>query len=297
MRSVLLIGNKGFIGQSLYRNLIQNYIHVDVVNPTFLSSNNSPFNFLLSSETLEFASQKYYDYIVDCVGLKPFFYSKTILATPDLATLTSNYTSFLKFLVKCDQGKFVFLSSGGSVYGTSPRNLPASENDICNPITPYGMANYAIENLLSNYESLILRGSNVYGRASIGRISQGFIEHAINSLVSRTKFVIKGSGTTVRDYIYIKDFISIITKLFQIDVENKVLNIGSGIGYSQTQIIELINSNLDSTTISSEYDLDFNEPIKFNVLNTDLLRKVIEFPPVSNLDMIIPVLLKERKLL
>jgi len=76
--------------------------------------------------------------------------------------------SLLELCVKHAVKKFIFSSTGGAIYG-SPESLPATEQCVPKPESPYGTSKLCVEQYIMLYHRIhklnytILRYSNVYG--------------------------------------------------------------------------------------------------------------------------------------
>lgn len=144
--------------------------------------------------------------------------------------------------------KLYYFSSGGVVYGNSD-NVIFNENDKTCPINYYGMSKKIMEESIlfesrnSNLKYIILRPSNPYGIGQNFNGKQGLIAVAIGSLLNKRELEIWGDGTIVRDYIYIDELINSVIAIILSSEVNQIYNIGSGIGYSINDIIEIINKN------------------------------------------------------
>ena len=97
------------------------------------------------------------------------------------------------------------------------------------------------EHRRSGMEYLIVRPSNPYGPEQNIHGRQGLIAVALGKLIDEGSLTIWGDGGAIRDYIYIDDLADAVYQLINKDVSNDVYNIGSGIGYTVTEIINMIN--------------------------------------------------------
>jgi len=94
-----------------------------------------------------------------------------------------------------------------------------------NPETTYAAGKYACDNLIRTYTNLynlntsIIRPSNIYGSRQYNRnnqsLSPGLIVAAINSFKYDKNFQINGNGLQSRDYIYVKDLVSLVVRSFE----------------------------------------------------------------------------------
>jgi UDP-glucose 4-epimerase len=143
-----------------------------------------------------------------------------------------------------DVKRIVYLSSGGTVYGT-PKSLPITENHPTNPTCSYGIVKLAIEKYLLMYSELyqldatILRPSNPYGPGQTHKGVQGFIGTCIDKINDGQPIIVWGNGSVVRDYVYIDDVVTACLAAMK-GQEIGPVNISSGAGYSLNQIINMI---------------------------------------------------------
>src|SRR5208283_2258483 len=106
--------------------------------------------------------------------------------------------------------KFIFISSGGTVYGGSVK-LPAIEHNPLQPENPYGISKVAGEHYVRFYTAqfglkhTILRYSNVYGPRQIPHGEAGVVAIFIKKIMKNEKPMIFGGGKCVRDYVYVGD--------------------------------------------------------------------------------------------
>ena len=108
----------------------------------------------------------------------------------------------------------------------------------------------------------------------------------INQLLESQKDIIEVENLKPkRDYLYIKDFIDILTKMiFSYDISGyKVFNIGSGISYSVKEIILII---MDTFGINKKY-IDKNIVRKNEIMdcyaNISKVKKEFSWEPKYNL--------------
>lgn len=147
--------------------------------------------------------------------------------------------------------KFVFFSSGGTVYGNSKKGEKFKETDKLLPISYYGLtkqiieSNILFENRRGKLNYLIIRPSNPFGRGQALHGSQGFIAVAIGKILGNKPIEVWGDGSSVRDYLYIDDLADAFYKLIEANINNEVVNIGSGYGYSVNDIIGRLRSCID----------------------------------------------------
>ena len=227
--------------------------------------------------------QKNFDIIVDCIGVKNFYG----LANPNIKLLEqarTYYSEFIEYFSKCNSIIY-FISSGGSIYGDFNKHAVSETNSLLGS-TPYANANIEIEKIIQTSEnSIILRASNIFGEIKRNKFKQGLVTELFYAAINGSTISID-SLETVRDYIYIEDFINILIKLFLIDKKSGLYNIGTGIGTKTRDLIDLV------ADMVSKEGLILNPPQvpsstvnKVNVLdNTKILNEIgsYEFLPLPN---------------
>lgn len=107
---------------------------------------------------------------------------------------------------------FVFASSA-AVYADATR-IPIAESSRCAPVTPYGIAKYAVEQYLDVYgrqygmRTVSLRFANVYGPRQDAKGEAGVVAIFARRLLRGLPLVVNGSGQQTRDFIYVGDVVS-----------------------------------------------------------------------------------------
>lgn len=140
--------------------------------------------------------------------------------------------------------RLLFLSSGGTVYGNALQ-VPTPENSPLRPISSYGIAKSTCESFLSMYSEVhgisthSLRVSNPYGPGQPG-LTQGVVARMLHCARTGESLTLFGYGKAVRDFIYIDDLATVITSLVETADLPLTLNVGSGIGTSTSEVVELV---------------------------------------------------------
>ena len=159
-------------------------------------------------------------------------------------------TKLLDACVRCKIKKVIFISSGGTVYGSNP-NCPLNEDDQTYPISSYGLQKITIEKLLYLYKHTyglnykVIRLANPYGPYQSTNGTLGVITTFIYKSLKNDPIHIYGDGSIVRDFIYIDDAINGILNITNDESQFDTFNLGSGIGKSIKEILELIEDKLN----------------------------------------------------
>ncbi len=158
-------------------------------------------------------------------------------------TFKNNLDSTLKALEIAKQygSNILYLSS--YVYGP-PEYVPVDENHKVNVTNPYLGSKYLGELIsqqiseLYNIRLTILRAFHIYGIAhKPGRLISDLIEAFLNG----EPFLLN-DPKPCRDYLYIKDFVSLVLKIVQCDeIVEGTFNVGYGQSHSNMEVVNIFN--------------------------------------------------------
>ena len=157
--------------------------------------------------------------------------------------------------------KKIVFSSTAAVYAPSEK-LAITESDLTEPLSPYGQTKLLSEKLISavakaeNLSAISLRYFNV-----VGARRDEFADNSKDNLVPKVFAALKAGknpeiygsdyptkdGSCSRDYIHISDLakahLVALEKVFSTKVD-EVYNVGSGTGYSVTEMINQIAESI-----------------------------------------------------
>lgn len=291
MKNILLIGGCGFIGSNLTKRLLQQdwsvFIYerfsADISNLDTVSHQVKIIYGTLSkvNEIIHIIEENNITVVVHLVSTlipnSPFESYQNELVNILLPTID------LIHILSERKIKFVFLSSGGTVYGESDRQIPFRENDNLKPICYYGESKLFIEqaikleNRYTGLDYLIVRPSNPYGTGQkLGGV-QGFISSIIGKALNGEKVIVWGDGNVVRDYVYIDDLTFALCRLIESNKSGE-FNIGSGKGHSLNEVIQVVNSYL-AIPLDVEYTTGRKIDVPFLVLDISKLKNEISYQP------------------
>lgn len=106
--------------------------------------------------------------------------------------------------------RVLFCSTGGALYGRDAP-IPALEDVLPLPESPYGIAKYCAEQYVGLYNRLhetrhsVLRLANVYGPRQDPSGEAGVVTIFCSRILAGQQPVIYGDGTQTRDYVYVGD--------------------------------------------------------------------------------------------
>jgi len=333
MESILVTGGAGFIGSHTCFLLLKKGYDVFILDSFINSSKKSIRKILL---TLEFENIYCHEKIhlikgdiknkddIEKVFALSLKLKKKIIAVMHFAGLKSvlestfeplNYwennlygTINLLIIMKKFKCKNIVFSSSAAIYKTQSKKL-LTENDVCDPINPYGKTKLTIENVLKDvfksepleWRIASLRYFNPIGAHEFGLLGEDPIGKVNNIFPQITKVAmgklnnmqIFGSdwptpdGTGVRDYIHVMDLaeghLSALDYLINQSPQILILNLGTGLG---TSVLELINTFQKVNNIRVPYSFkgrrDGDNAIV--VADNSLAKSVLNWSPKRNLE-------------
>jgi UDP-glucose 4-epimerase len=263
---ILVTGGAGYIGSFMTKRLLDDGYevtiadslergHKEAINPkaTFLQGN------LLDKAFVQEVFKDKFDAVIHFAG---FIAMGESMENPHLYFENNVFPalSILEEMVKTGNNNFIFSSSAG-VYG-NPEVVPIPETSRTLPTNPYGESKLMVEKLMKWYgvtkhiSTVALRYFNAAGAALDGSMGENhlpeghIIPNIIKALLSGQPFNLFGTdyktkdGTCVRDYIHVLDLADahmLAIKKLQAGTGNYTYNVGTGNGYSNKEIIEMVN--------------------------------------------------------
>jgi UDP-glucose 4-epimerase len=193
------------------------------------------------------------DTVVWCAGkLLPTSTPADLATTDDVSPLVT----MLRALAGRDGARFVFLSSGGTVYGKAT-TLPVPETEPPKPLSVYASVKVLSERWVDRFrangvDATILRAANVYGPTQPVRETQGVIARAMRCALDGEPFPMIGTGESIRDYLYLDDLVDVIEACVDGRVTAPVVNVGSGIPTSLEDLVKMIDVVAGGLEITSQ---------------------------------------------
>ncbi len=291
---VLVTGGTGFIGSFVVEALLQNNHEVVIMShgsllPAYLQKLQNKITYFQADFGEADALEKA---LPGCDAVIHLAWSTVPKQTRGVTAyeFSSNINSGINLIEKCidfNIDKFIFLSSGGTVYGT-PNQIPITESHPENPISNYGLGKLTMEKLLHLYHYTnrlnytILRVSNAYGERQNLYKNQGVIGVWLKSILQHKKIEIWGDGSVVRDYVYVRDVATAVISALTLVKGAAVYNIGGGNGYSLNDIITAINNEI-GISFELNYKPSRNFDVPVNVLDISMAKEKIGYHPTIGL--------------
>lgn len=262
---VLITGGAGYIGSFMVKRLLDDGNQVTVFDSLERgdkSSIDTRAEFvegnLLDNQALEKAFSQKPNSVIHFAG---YISMGESMQNPSIYFTNNTFgtLSLLEKMHKYNVSRIVFSSTAG-VYG-NPEQIPIPENHSKLPTNPYGESKLMVERMLEwyskifNIHSVSLRYFNAAGAALDGSMGENhepethIIPNAIRAVLSKTPFTLYGNdyktldGTCIRDYIHVLDLVEahvLAIKKLQLAEGAFVYNVGTGKGYSNKQVLEMI---------------------------------------------------------
>ncbi len=202
----------------------------------------------------------------------------------DLMTNVGATIGLLDALHRRGEGRVVFSSSGGTVYGKL-HETPVQESHAVAPITAYGAGKATAEVYFGLYRAMhgldcrIARIANPYGAGQDLSRGQGAVTTFLHHALTGQPITIWGTGEVVRDYIHIADAAACLVRLATAPRhEEFVFNVGSGMGVSLNDIVAELEHRLGRRLdVSRTKTRAFDVPV--SVLAIGRARDVLGWSP------------------
>jgi len=200
----------------------------------------------------------------------------------------TNVNGTLNMLDACKRygvKRFVF-SSSSSVYGdVEEKDLPTSEDEQLNPMSPYALHKLQGEQYckmfskLYGLETACLRYFNVYGERQTTEGAYCLVMGVFaKQLMDGKPMTINGDGEQIRDFTYVGDVVEANVRCmdYPLELNGDVFNIGNGEGYSVNQVADLLGG-----------DRVHNDPVlepKITKADNSKVRKYLNWKPTQDFE-------------
>ena len=277
-----VVGGGGFIGRTLVRHLLDSGRDVTVLGrsarPAAPLDPRAEYIAYEGPSTLTSVLRK----VTELVDLTYAFPARATFSDP-LSELLANVpvsVGLMQAALGLNLRRYVFLSSGGTVYGEQ-RTLPITEEAVPAPVSPYGITKLTIERyaLLQHHHlgfpAVLLRPGNVYGPEQKAFTGQGFIATAIGAVLARKPVTIFGQRGTIRDYIHVEDVAIAILAALDHCAPGSVFNVGTGVGMDNMDILDLIRDAAEPAgfEVRREFAPARAADVSANVLDASALQR------------------------
>lgn len=161
----------------------------------------------------------------------------------DVETNMYGLVNVLEAARRTDCRKFVFATSGGTIYGNvENEQLPLVEDLPLKACSFYGLTKLTAIHYLDLYKEhfgldyCALALGNIYGPRQDPYGESGVIAIFTNKIINNEDCTVNGDGSVTRDYLYVKDAAVAFVK--SLEQGSGLLNLGTGI---ETSVLEVFN--------------------------------------------------------
>tara|TARA_B100000575_G_C23140154_1_gene663286 strand:+ start:1464 stop:2441 length:978 start_codon:yes stop_codon:yes gene_type:complete len=297
--NIIVTGSSGYIGSCLISKLEKKYniLGIDKIKPKFKQKNFIKCDLKNFKKTKEIFKKFKPDIIFHLAG------QSTIDGIKEKEKyITNNYTvtkNIVKIIKSLDI-KHLLFSSTAAVYKQS--NFLMSEKTTVKPNNIYGKTKllcekYIKNNIKNSRKYIIFRFFNVCSalvNPSCGELHNPethLIPIVIMKYLNQMKIKIYGNnyrtkdGTCIRDYIHIKDIILAFEKgidFLQKKKKSKIINLGTGKGYSVMEIIRETKKIVFPKNLNFEFHKKRKGDIDKLVCKNDLGKKILSWKPINS---------------
>lgn len=291
IQKVLVTGGLGFIGQHLVTKLLAEGCHIRIL------SRNVPEEYQDSNKVHYFPGDftRAEDTTAALNGVQAV-YHLAVTTVPGRSNDQIQYdahTNLMGSLTLIEQAakmgvqRFIFTSSGGSVYGPTGRE-PIHEDHPTNPISAHGVSKLAVEKYLEIFrrkygmQYRVARGGNPYGEGQDPFRGQGFIAYALGCLAEDREIVIWGDGSVERDFVYVSDVAEALWFMLRDEGTSFVYNVGSGRGRSLNEIVSALKQVTNRET-RVRYEEARPADVPYNTLDISRIQEELGWEPHTDL--------------
>ena len=258
MKKILITGGAGFIGAHVVKHFVKKYTNDQIINLDCLTYAAEPKNLadVESCENYKFLKIN----INDAENIDDVFKDHSITHVIHLAAEshvdrsiensidfaltnvigTVNLLNSAKNNWSEDRDHLFYHISTDEVYGSLGLKGSFKESTKYDPKSPYSASKASSDHFVRSYFNthnlpiVISNCSNNYGPF---QNQEKFIPKVISSLKKKEPIPIYGQGKNIRDWLYVKDHVSAIEKIFNEGEVGETYNIGGGYEISNLQLV------------------------------------------------------------
>ena len=287
MKNILITGGAGFIGSHLVKHFTLKYPNYKIINFDILSyasdlsrlntiENNKNYNFIKGdindtnllnevfqkfkiNSVINLAAESHVD---NSIKNPNKFAETNIMGTLNLLNISN------KFWQNSNNNLFYHISTD-EVYGELGEKGLFSESSAYNPKSPYSASKASSDHLTRAFYHtfklpiVISNCSNNYGP---DQHFEKLIPLTIKKIINNEKIPIYGDGKNIRDWIFVKDHVDAIDKIFHSNMIGETFNIGGENEINNldlvTKIIKITDAKLGRNPNSSVNLISFVEDRK-----------------------------------
>jgi len=289
MKKALVTGGAGFIGSNLVDALIEqgcSVIIIDDLSTGKLKNIHSDAEF----HKHDLASIELNKLIAILKDVEIVFHLAALARVQPsidnpLPYHDANVTATLNILYAASKSnvKRIVYSASSSCYGNS-KKVPQQEDDLANPLSPYGLQKYIGEQYcrmfsqVYNLDTVSLRYFNVYGeRMSLDGAYCLVTGIFAKQMLDGKSLTITNDGHQRRDFTYVGDVVkaNLLAAKYSAPLNGDVFNIGNGKNVSINEVADMFGGN-------KKYGEKRLEPFE-TLANNNKAKNILNWEPEGNL--------------
>lgn len=182
--------------------------------------------------------------------------------------------------------------SSSSVFGNHPQ-MPKTEDQLLQPLSPYAASKAAGEHLAASYaacyglSTVSLRFFNVFGpRQSADSAYAAVIPAMTKKLLDGEAPVIFGDGEQTRDFTFVSNAVLavLMAGASTTQLKGQALNIGAGQRISVNQLAASLTQLCERQGVRPIYEPERAADVKHSYADTSLAKQLIGYEPVTTLE-------------
>jgi ADP-L-glycero-D-manno-heptose 6-epimerase len=257
MSKALVTGGAGFIGSNLALELEKEGLEVTVLDDFSSAAKENLAGFkgeLIAADVCQLSLDHKFDYIFHQAAITDPRYGN------DHDVYEKNLTGFERVLDLAlrTEARLIYASTAG-LYGNGPVPMREAQPKDC--LTTYGQSKLKMDEIAETYFEKLpvigLRYFNVFGprEAHKGRPAS-MVLHLMNQMTQNKRPRIFTRGEQKRDFVYVKDVVR--ANLIAMKSPSGIFNVGTGIGTSFNELVDLLNYVLNKRFEPEYFDMPYD---------------------------------------
>ncbi len=199
--------------------------------------------------------------------------------------------NFLENIRKINPNITFIYSSSDKAYGELNKRNFYKESDCLKSEYPYDVSKSASDLICQSYSKTyslrvgIIRCGNIYGPGDFNL--KRLIPEVILSSIKKKRFVIRSSGKSTRDYVYVKDVVtaytSLMNKLVKSKNKLKIYNVSSKFNYSVIEVVNFILKEMKCVHLKPIIMNNSKQEINFQRLDYSKIKKELNWSPKTDI--------------